>query len=74
MEPGVFWAMEVGASVVKVRCSPTAEGSGWETFWEAELSGAWPMLTGPHEWFQNVAMALMQLQLKVTGYYSHQRA
>lgn len=50
------------------------EGSGWETFWEAELSGALPMLTSPQEWFQNVAMALRQLQLKVTGYYSHQRA
>lgn len=32
------------------------------------------MLTSPHEWFQNVAMALKQLQFKVTGYYSHQRA
>lgn len=32
------------------------------------------MLTSPQEWFQNVAMALKQLQLKVIGYYSHQRA
>lgn len=50
------------------------EGSGWETFWKAELSGALSMLTSPQEWFQNVAMALKQLQLKVIGYYSHQRA